>query len=67
MKLVWSFLSNWWCYKTHPTPMWPVLGKYRCPKCLRQYPVPWENGRNRFHLGKAVQPPAGGTVPVASN
>ena len=51
-----SFLSNWWCYKTHPTPMWPVLGKYRCPKCLRQYPVPWEHGRNRFHVGKSVQP-----------
>jgi hypothetical protein len=22
--------------------MWPINGMYQCPKCLRRYPVPWE-------------------------
>lgn len=42
MNAAWSLIRNWWCYKTHPAPMWPVGGKYRCPKCLRTFPVPWE-------------------------
>jgi hypothetical protein len=28
----------------HPDPMWPINGTYRCPKCLRVYPVRWANG-----------------------
>lgn len=31
-----------WCRLTHPDPMWPVKGQYRCPECLRTYDVPWE-------------------------
>lgn len=30
-----------WCKWTHPAPMWPVNGYYRCPECLRTYQVPW--------------------------
>jgi hypothetical protein len=37
-----SSVSKVWCQTTHPSPMWPVNGQYRCPKCLRQFPVPWE-------------------------
>ena len=32
-----------WCKLMHPDPMWPVGGFYRCPECLRQYPVQWES------------------------
>lgn len=32
-----------WCRVMHPDPMWPVRGKYQCPKCHRQFPVPWEH------------------------
>ena len=32
-----------WCRLMHPDPMWPVSGYYRCPECLRQYPVQWES------------------------
>ncbi len=32
-----------WCKAMHPDPMWPVGGFYRCPECLRQYPVQWES------------------------
>jgi hypothetical protein len=31
-----------WCRVMHPDPMWPVSGMYQCPRCLRKYPVPWE-------------------------
>lgn len=29
--------------------MWPVNGYYRCPECLRTYPVPWSNRRYAPH------------------
>lgn len=32
-----------WCNVMHPDPMWPIRGFYRCPKCHRKYPVPWES------------------------
>jgi hypothetical protein len=31
-----------WCRVMHPDPMWPVRGMYQCPRCLRKFPVPWE-------------------------
>jgi hypothetical protein len=31
-----------WCRLMHPDPMWPVNGTYRCRKCLREFPVAWE-------------------------
>jgi hypothetical protein len=39
---VWPQVLQFWCTLTHPSPMWPVKGQYRCPKCLRVYPVKWE-------------------------
>lgn len=41
-KTLWSSIAALWCRLTHPAPMWPVHGHYRCPACWRQYPVPWE-------------------------
>jgi len=38
-----EWVADRWCYRMHPDPMWPVSGKYRCPKCLRVRPVPWAN------------------------
>lgn len=38
-------IARKWCYVMHPDPMWPVRGKYQCPRCLRQYQVPWEEPR----------------------
>ncbi len=35
-------IAEAWCRLTHPAPMWPVHGRYQCPKCLRTYPVPWD-------------------------
>ncbi len=35
-------IGETWCRVMHPDPMWPVNGKYRCRKCLREFPVAWE-------------------------
>jgi hypothetical protein len=50
MKAVWSWIGERWCRWTHPEPMWPVKGHYYCPRCLRVYPVTWENGDNAMGL-----------------
>ncbi len=34
-------LERAWCKAFHPAPMWPIHGRYRCPSCLREYPVAW--------------------------
>jgi hypothetical protein len=39
-------MINWirttWCKSMHNEAMWPMHGKYICPRCLREYPVAWE-------------------------
>jgi hypothetical protein len=39
----WSRLTDFWCSLMHPAPMWPIHGRYQCPKCNRLYRVPWDN------------------------
>ncbi len=43
MNTLWRDLAEFWCKSMHPDPMWPAHGRYRCRKCLREYPVPWED------------------------
>ena len=50
MKTLRSRVAAEWCRLTHPAPMWPVNGYYKCPVCLHAYPVPWE------HPAKTVEP-----------
>ena len=40
IRLIESALRQW-CYVMHPAPMWPVRGKWRCRRCLREFPVRW--------------------------
>lgn len=47
MARMWNKLEEAWCKLMHPDPMWPVKGMYRCPACLREYPVCWEQGINK--------------------
>jgi hypothetical protein len=42
MKSLIDVLERFWCKSFHPAPMWPIHGHYRCPRCLRLYPVAWE-------------------------
>jgi hypothetical protein len=40
-----------WCRLFHGTPMHPIHGKYICPDCLREFPVPWvEQPKERGEL-----------------
>ncbi len=41
-RTLWYRIAELWCAVMHPAPMWPCGGYYRCPKCLRKRPVPWE-------------------------
>jgi len=36
--------AEFWCKMMHPATTWPIHGRYRCRKCWREYPVPWESG-----------------------
>jgi hypothetical protein len=44
---VFENLNRLWCKFAHSSVMWPIHGQYRCRKCLRLYPVPWERGAVR--------------------
>jgi hypothetical protein len=35
-------LAEFWCRLMHDDITWPVYGHYRCRRCHRLYPVPWE-------------------------
>ena len=39
---MWNLISEAWCRKMHGEAMWPIHGKYTCPRCLREYAVSWE-------------------------
>ncbi len=47
IKSTWSWLNRAWCNVAHPTPLWPIHGKYQCPSCFRVYQVGWEAGVQR--------------------
>ncbi len=49
-------LQEKWCYFMHPDPMWPVNGRYRCPQCLREHAVVWE--QDLAHSRKPAPLPA---------
>lgn len=60
MKRLWLHLTRIWCQAMHPAPMWPVKGQYRCPTCMRTYPVPWEEQRK---AAQAYPPGVGYRMP----
>ena len=38
-----NWIRSTWCKSMHNEAMWPMHGKYICPRCLCEYPVPWES------------------------
>jgi hypothetical protein len=60
MARLFNKVQEAWCRLMHPDPMWPVNGFYRCPACLREYPVCWEEHSHNSQA-PAVQP-----VPVSA-
>lgn len=43
-----GIVARAWCNVMHPDPTWPIHGYYRCPKCNRKYPVPWESRNGAY-------------------
>jgi len=41
-----SGVTGVWCRSMHPAPMWPIHNYYVCPRCQRQWPVPWVQQKN---------------------
>ena len=37
-----NWIRSTWCESMHNEAMWPMHGKYICPRWLREYPVTWE-------------------------
>jgi hypothetical protein len=48
MELV-SACGEFWCKLLHKKVSMPICGHYRCMRCNRIYPVPWE-GPQQSHL-----------------
>src|ERR1039457_1984616 len=42
LELMKDWIRSTWCRSMHNQAMWPMHGKYICPRCLLEYPVPWE-------------------------
>ena len=42
VKIMLNWIRSTWCKSMHNEAMWPMHGKYICPRCLREYPVAWE-------------------------
>ena len=62
-------MARTWCRLTHPAPMWPVNGHYRCPECLRSFEVPWADPKRNPTVVKQSQArraPGGAMPPLAS-
>ena len=35
-------ISEAWCKTMHSDAMWPIHGRYRCARCLREHRVEWD-------------------------
>ena len=42
MRDLMNRIETIWCEQMHSNVMWPIHGKYRCGKCMREYAVPFE-------------------------
>lgn len=42
-------IADLWCKKMHTGAMWPIHGKYICPRCLREHAVNWEVAYSAQH------------------
>ncbi len=53
-----DWIGQVWCKMMHREAMWPIHGKYVCPRCLREYPVAWNDARPvGSRAQQASQPP----------
>src|SRR5262249_41016723 len=63
MRMVFTWIKRVWCKMVHRRAMWPIHGKYVCPKCLQEYPVYWGDDGLRQPT-PASAPPAAPPPPL---
>jgi hypothetical protein len=42
MRYLMNRVEQIWCEQMHSAILWPIHGKYRCARCLREYPATFE-------------------------
>lgn len=58
-----DWIRSTWCKSMHSQVMWPMHGKYICPRCLREFPVAWEGPVVAAGYAGVSSHPAPRTVP----
>lgn len=61
---MWNRIADLWCRRMHTEAMWPIHGKYICPRCLREHVVNWEGPATPAEYGDESLPEA--RVAIAS-
>jgi hypothetical protein len=56
MRDLMNRIETLWCEQMHTDVMWPIHGKYRCGKCMREYAVGFE-GIDRLPVERRTAPP----------
>ena len=51
---MWNRIANLWCKKMHSEAMWPIHGKYICPRCLREHALEWEGPATAAEYGQQL-------------
>ena len=55
---MWNRIADMWCKKMHTEAMWPIHGKYICPRCLREHALEWEGPATPAEYGRSIPPHA---------
>jgi hypothetical protein len=59
-----NWISGAWCKTMHRRQaMWPIHGRYLCPKCLRVYEVKWQEA---YVSARQTQLPSCGELSIPS-
>jgi len=62
-----DWIRSVWCRSMHRGAMWPMHGKYICPRCLCEYPVVWEAPAETGEYGAEPLPQVAGTAQYAQH
>jgi hypothetical protein len=55
-------IADFWCRKMHNEAMWPIHGKYICPRCLREHALEWEGPATPADYGRSSLPQSSGAI-----
>jgi hypothetical protein len=61
-----QWIRSTWCNNMHKKAMWPIHGKYICPRCLLEHAVEWEGPATSADYGDPTMRHAVESVPYAA-